>query len=145
MPTGTRIAALFRGKALLHPSGSTRLQVDDILCVVGHEEDLPALGRLFSQAPQRPQDLRFFGDFILEGEAELGAIAALYGLKLDGIDGSQPIGQFLAQQLGGQPVVGDHVDWNGLAWTIAAMEGGEVRKVGLKFPEGAKPGPQLMF
>jgi len=25
------------------------------------------------------------------------------------------------------------------------MEAGEVRKVGLKFPEGDKPGPQLMF
>jgi len=25
------------------------------------------------------------------------------------------------------------------------MDAGEVRKVGLKFPEGDKPGPQLMF
>ncbi|MBA1273724.1 potassium/proton antiporter [Stutzerimonas azotifigens] len=145
MPPGTRIAALFRGQDLLHPSGSTRLQVNDILCVIGHEADLPALGKLFSQAPIRGQDMRFFGDFILESEAELGAIAALYGLKLDGIDGSQPIGTFLTRRLGGQPVVGDHIDWNGLTWTVATMEGGEVRKVGLKFPEDSKPGPTLMF
>ncbi|MCF6757049.1 potassium/proton antiporter [Pseudomonas balearica] len=145
MPPGTRIAALFRGTELLHPSGSTRLQVGDILCVIGHEEDLPALGKLFSQAPKRGQDMRFFGDFILEGEAELSALAALYGLKLGEVDGSRQIGRFLAEQIGGQPVVGDQVEWNGLTWTVAAMEGGEVRKVGLRFPEGEKPDPQLLL
>jgi len=145
MPPGTRIAALFRGKELLHPSGSTRLQVDDILCVIGHDEDLPALGKLFSQAPKRGQDLRFFGDFILEADARLSAIAALYGLKLGDIDGEQTIGSFMAEEVGGRPVVGDQVEWNGLTWTVAAMDAGEVRKVGLKFPEGDKPGPQLMF
>ena len=145
MPPGTRIAALFRGTELLHPSGSTRLQVGDILCVIGHEEDLPALGKLFSQAPKRGQDMRFFGDFILEGEAELSALAALYGLKLGEVDGSRQIGRFLAEQIGGQPVVGDQVEWNGQTWTVAAMEGGEVRKVGLRFPEGEKPGPQLLL
>lgn len=145
MPPGTRIAALFRGKELLHPSGSTRLQVDDILCVIGHDEDLPALGKLFSQAPKRGQDLRFFGDFILEADARLSAIAALYGLKLGDVDGEQTIGSFMAEEVGGRPVVGDQLEWNGLTWTVAAMDAGEVRKVGLKFPEGDKPGPQLMF
>ena len=145
MPPGTRIAALFRGKELLHPSGSTRLQVDDILCVIGHDEDLPALGKLFSQAPTRGQDLRFFGDFILEADAQLNAIAALYGLKLGEVDGEQTIGDFMAEQVGGRPVVGDQVEWNGLTWTVAAMDAGQVRKVGLKFPDGDKPGPQLMF
>ncbi|MFI8741389.1 potassium/proton antiporter [Stutzerimonas zhaodongensis] len=145
MPTGTRIAALFRGKALLHPSGSTRLQVDDILCVIGHEEDLPALGKLFSEAPQRGRDMRFFGDFILEAEAEMSALAALYGLKLGEVDGSQQIGDFMAERVGGKPVTGDQIEWNGLTWTIAAMEHGQVRKVGLKFPEGNKPGPSLHF
>jgi len=145
MPDGTRIAALFRGKALLHPSGSTRLQVDDVLCVIGHEEDLPALGKLFSQAPQRGRDMRFFGDFILESEAELSALAALYGLKLGDVDGHQPIGPFIAAKVGGSPVVGDQVEWAGLTWTIAAMEGGQVLKVGLKFPDGSKPGAAFVL
>ncbi len=145
MPPGTRIAALFRGNELLHPSGSTRLKVDDILCVIGHDEDLPALGKLFSQAPKRGQDLRFFGDFILEADAQLSAITALYGLKLGDVNGEQTIGAFMAEEVGGNPVVGDQIEWNGLTWTVAAMDAGEVRKVGLKFPEGDKPGPQLMF
>lgn len=141
MPEGTRIAALFRGKELLHPSGSTTLEAGDILCVVGHEHDLPALGKLFSQAPQRGLDLRFFGDFVLEGDAQLSAVASLYGLKLGDQDGHQALGRFIAHEIGGEPVVGDQVEWNGLTWTVALMEGNKVRKVGVKFPEGqARPG-----
>jgi potassium/hydrogen antiporter len=145
MPEGTRIAALFRGKELLHPSGSTTLEAGDLLCVVGHERDLPALGKLFSQAPKRGQDLRFFGDFILEGDAELAAVAVLYGLKLGNTNGSQSLARFISQEIGGEPVVGDQVEWQGLTWTVASMEGNRVRKVGVRFPEGAGPGPGLML
>ena len=141
MPEGTRIAALFRGHELLHTSGSTRLEASDTLCVVGHEHDLSALGKLFSQAPLRGQDLRFFGDFVLEGDAEMADIAALYGLNLHDIDGHLPLGRFIAHEIGGQPILGDQVEWNGLTWTVALMEGNKVRKVGVRFPEGqAKPG-----
>ncbi|WP_068830789.1 potassium/proton antiporter [Pseudomonas sp. BMS12] len=146
MPEGTRVAALFRGEELLHPSGSTTLEAADILCVIGHEHDLPALGKLFSQAPQRGLDLRFFGDFVLEGDAELAAITTLYGLKLGEEDGQQPLGRFIAHEIGGEPVVGDQVEWNGLTWTVALMEGNKVRKVGVRFPEGqGKPGPGLFL
>ncbi|WP_462379906.1 potassium/proton antiporter [Pseudomonas sp. Marseille-QA0892] len=139
MPKGTRIAALFRGRELLHPSGSTRLAAGDILCVVGHEKNLPALGKLFSQAPERGQDLRFFGDFVLESDAELSAIAALYGLTLEDADGAQQLGPFIQHKIGGQPIVGDQVEWNGLTWTVAQMEANEIRKIGVKFPDGQKP------
>jgi cell volume regulation protein A len=100
---------------------------------------------LFSQAPKRGQDLRFFGDFVLEGDAELAAVAALYGLKLDGLDGQQALGRFIANEIGGEPVIGDQVEWQGLTWTVAAMEGNKVRKVGVRFPEGSRPGPGLFL
>ena len=145
MPEGTRVAALFRGTELLHPSGSTTLNAADILCVIGHEHDLPALGKLFSQAPQRGLDLRFFGDFVLEGDAQLSAVAALYGLPLGDTDGNLPLSRFIANEVGGQPVVGDQVEWNGLTWTVARMENNKVRKVGVKFPEGESPAPKLFL
>jgi potassium/hydrogen antiporter len=132
MPDNTRIAALFRDKILLHPRGSTRLQAGDILCVIGHEQDLPALGKLFSEAPKRTLDLSFFGDFIIEGDAQMRDLALLYGFDLQGAEAEQTLGEVIAQRVGGKPVVGDQRTWNGMLWTIAEVEGNSVRKVGVK-------------
>ncbi len=135
MPNGTRIAALFRGRHLLHPTGSTTLQANDILCVIGHEKDLPALGKLFSQPPKRSPDMRIFGEFILGADAELGAIASLYGFTVEPDEQTMQLGQFIARKFGREPVVGDQVEWNGLTWTVAEMDGHSIHKIGLKFPE----------
>jgi cell volume regulation protein A len=145
MPEDTRVAALFRQQKLLHPSGSTKLEIGDILCVIGHEHDLPALGKLFSQAPQRGLDLRFFGDFVLEGDAQLEAVAALYGLTVDNLDSTLELGRFIARQIGGEPVIGDQVEWQGLTWTVALMDGNKISKVGVRFPEGTRPTPSLLL
>ncbi|MCK9466636.1 MAG: K+/H+ antiporter, partial [Thiopseudomonas sp.] len=135
MPTGTRIAALFRNNCLLHPTGSTRLEVDDILCVIGHDEDLPALGRLFSEAPDRGLDKRFFGDFVLQGQAQLGDVAAVYGLDLKGRNAKESLSDFISEAVGGEAVVGDYTDWQGLTWVVVEMENDKVSKVGLRFPD----------
>ena len=132
MPENTRIAALFRDKELFHPSGSTRLMAGDILCVIGHEQDLPSLGKLFSEAPKRTLDLSFFGDFIIQGDAELRDLAMLYALDLKGYEEHKTLGDLIAQMVGGKPVVGDQSEWSGMLWTIAEVEGNRVRKVGVK-------------
>lgn len=131
MPEGTRIAALFRGRELLHPSGSTRLVADDILCIVGHERDLPMLGKLFSQAPSAASDAWFFGDFILDANARLKDLGPIYGLSLDDCDGELPIGEFFSQKMGSSPVVGDQIDWQGFVWSVAEMDHGRILKIGM--------------
>lgn len=132
MPEGTRIAAMFRGNQLLHPSGSTRLQAEDILCIVGHEENLPALGKLFSEEPLSSTDQWFFGDFILDARARLGDLVPVYGFMLEGIDAGLSLGDFFSTRMGGKPVVGDQMEWQGFIWTVAAMNHGKIEKIGLK-------------
>ncbi|HLT63295.1 MAG TPA: potassium/proton antiporter [Pseudohongiella sp.] len=133
MPDGTRIAALFRGRELLHPTGSTRLLADDILCIVGHEQDLPALGKLFSEAPlKKGLDEWYFGDFMLDASARVGDLAPIYGLHPDPSIASRSIGEFLTVKMGGKPVLGDQLEWQGFIWTIASMEDGKVRTIGMK-------------
>lgn len=138
MPKDTRIAALFRGRKLLHPSGSTQLELNDVLCVIGHAKDLPALSKLFSttSVPSRLDSRRFFGDFILEGSALLGDVGKFYGFEVSPDTMEMTLAAFFVKQFGNYPVVGDKIEWQGLTLMVAAIENDLIQKVGLKLNDG---------
>ncbi|HBC3501271.1 MULTISPECIES: potassium/proton antiporter [Vibrio] len=142
MPEGTRIAAVFRNQELLHPSGSTRLEEDDTLCVLAQEKDLAALSLLFSEAPEKASLTRFFGDFFLDIEVKLADVAMMYGLNLGDELQDKTLSNIVEEQLGSTPVLGDQFEWQGLQWVIADVVGHQVTKVGLRLPNEEEEGEE---
>lgn len=134
MPDGTRIAAVFRQQTLLHPSGSTRLMADDVLCVLGREDSLEALSQLFSQAPEKADIARFFGDFYIDPHVMLCDLAPIYGLTLTAAQESMTVTDLFTQELGINPVLGDHFQWQSLHWVVAGILDGKVTNVGIRLP-----------
>ena len=131
-PSGALISALFREHAMLHPKGSTRLQLGDVLCVIGRTDDLPALNRLFNGDATLKQVRAFFGTFTFDGHARMQDIADAYGLTLSPGEHDMTLAEFVSLRVGGHPVVGDDVDWHGIHWVVSDMEGNTVTRVGLR-------------
>ncbi|ALG50490.1 TPA: potassium/proton antiporter [Vibrio parahaemolyticus] len=142
LPEGTRIAAVFRNQELLHPSGSTRLEEDDTLCVLAQEKDLAALSLLFSEAPEKASLTRFFGDFFLDIEVKLADVAMMYGLNLGDELQDKTLSNIVEEQLGSTPVLGDQFEWQGLQWVIADVVDHQVTKVGLRLPNEEEEGEE---
>lgn len=131
-PSGALISALFRNHVMLHPKGSTRLKLGDVICVIGRTEDLVALNRLFNGDAKLKQERAFFGTFTLDGNAQMQDIAQAYGLTLSPGEQEMTLAEFVSLRVGGHPVVGDDVDWHGIHWVVSEMEGGVITRVGLR-------------
>ncbi|MGP9567369.1 potassium/proton antiporter [Halomonas sp. AOP5-B2-8] len=131
-PSGALISALFRNHAMLQPKGSTRLQLGDVICVIGRSADLNTLNRLFNGDAKLKQEREFFGTFTLDGTSLMQDVALAYGLTLSDGEAGITLAEFVAMRVGGHPVLGDDVDWHGIHWVVSEMEGGNITRVGIR-------------
>ncbi len=111
MPPETRIAALFRNNVLLHPTGSTRLREGDILCVIGREHDLPALGKC-SASRRRWRSISAFSatSFLMLRPASPMWRKSTVSTAVRSPRASAVARGVVQQLLGAAPVVGDQVE-----------------------------------
>ncbi|WP_107851946.1 potassium/proton antiporter [Oceanimonas marisflavi] len=133
-PPHCRVAAVFRGENLLPASGSTRLAINDVLCVIGRSTHLKTLNNMFGGDIEvaREKARAFFGDFILDASARMGDVALMYGVDVPFDEQDLTLGDFMLAGSSGHPVVGDHFIRYGMIWTVADVDGDRILKVGMR-------------
>jgi len=135
LPKCARIVAVLRGKHLVDVLDLADLKSDDYLYLIADPADLAELDRLFvaSAAPERLSDQVFFGEFVLNGEAQVADLAAAYGLDLPDSDRALTLDAFIRHALHtAHPVVGDRLRLKTVDLVVREVEGDRILKVGLK-------------
>ncbi len=134
LPATARLVAHLRGGRLLETLEILDLRSGDHLYIMVSPADLPDLDRLFvaAEVPERLSERSVFGEFALNGTAQLGAVAMAYGATVPPEDQGLTLEEFLRAQLPVEPVVGDAVDLDRVRLVVREMEGARITRVGLK-------------
>lgn len=136
LPQGTWPVAVLRDGTPLRPEAADRLRAGDWLYLMARESDNPMLADLLAPqaAPAYLEKRQFYGDFIVNGDASLDALAEHYGFALPDLPGGMTLAEFLAGKLRGLPVAGDRVRLGKLEFVVREAEAGRIRRVGLRIP-----------
>lgn len=134
MPDGAQVMAIMRdGKPQPLRPGAT-FASGDYVYLLAQADDLAPLSKLFDPhlEPVRLEAHHYFGDFVLNGDAVAGELAAVYGLSLpEGVEG-KTLAQYLSEAFHGRVVVGDRVALGSAELVVREIEGGNVTRVGLR-------------
>lgn len=134
LPQEIEIAAVIRGTKVMNLNTVGPLRTGDYVYVLAIPEHVEALNRMFGVAhgPDRLEEHRFFGDFVLNGDACVADIETIYGLGLDYRNPEETLAAFLDRKFEGVPVVGDRLRAHGVELVVREVEKGVVTRVGLK-------------
>ncbi len=136
LPEGARPVAVLREGQALSPDAAGRLKGGDLLYLLARTADSAALGELLATAPAPAylEKRQFYGDFIVNGDARMGALAEHYGLPLPEGVADQSLAAFLKARLPGLPVEGDRHRLGNVEFVVRGVEAGGITRVGLRIP-----------
>ena len=134
LPDNTALAGVFRKRACLAPSPDLNVSTGDVIAVFATPAVVPELGRALSgrHTPGHLAERAFFGDFVLNGDALLGDVEQVYGIKFDELPPELSLAECFARRTKGHPVIGDKVVLGPVTLVARATEADRVTKVGLK-------------
>jgi potassium/hydrogen antiporter len=134
LPREVEIAAVIRGTQVMSLNTLGPLQAGDYVYVLAIPEHVEALNRMFGVAhgPMRLEEHRYFGDFVLNGDARVADVEAIYGLGFPDHGPEETLTAFLNQRFRGMPVVGDRLRIGAVELVVREVQKGLVTQVGLK-------------
>jgi potassium/hydrogen antiporter len=134
LPEGMQLMALLRA-GLPQPLGpGVRLNPGDYVYILAEPRRIRELNKLFDphRAPDRLEEHRYFGDFVLNGEAVLGDLADVYGIDVPADARNKTLAQYLGERFHGRAVVGDRAALGQAQLVVREMREGKAVRVGLK-------------
>ncbi|MBI3897034.1 MAG: potassium/proton antiporter [Gammaproteobacteria bacterium] len=134
LPDGARLLTVIRDGRSCAPTGVKELAAGDYVYVMAPGTTVDALDKIFATAaqPQHLEEHHFFGDFVLNGDARLGDVAAMYGFTIDSEIATRTLGDYLRDVFNGRPVVGDRCRLDNVELVVREMQGGLISIVGLR-------------
>ena len=134
LPAGAQVLAVMR-EGLPQP---LRPQLGfahgDFVHLLAQPKSVPALNRLFDphRAPDRLEEHRYFGDFVLNGDALLGDLGDVYGIDVPPQHAGKTLADYLNECSHGRVVVGDRASLGNALLVVRELQDGRVSRVGLK-------------
>ena len=111
-----------------------KLAPGDYVYFLAEPKSVPVLNRLFDphRAPDRLEEHAYFGDFVLNGDALLGDLAAVYGIEVPARDAGKTLAEYLNERSHGRVVVGDRAPLGNAELVVREVQEDRVSRVGLK-------------
>jgi len=134
LPPGLQVVGVLREGAPQPLDPQLKLQPRDYVYFLAQPKSVPLLNRLFDphRAPDRLEEHRYFGDFVLNGDAVLGDLAAVYGVEVPAEQAGLTLAEYLNQRAHGRVVVGDRAPLGNAELVVREVQDQKVSRVGLK-------------
>jgi len=135
LPEHASLSGVLRENRMQTPAHAERLQAGDAVYVIASAADVDVFNRLFiaPHHPDRLEEHQFFGDLVLDADANVSDIAAFYGVEMPPAAEGQTLGAYLARVFRKRPAVGDRIKAGRVEFVVREIADGHVSRVGLKF------------
>ncbi|MCC6781091.1 MAG: potassium/proton antiporter [Hyphomicrobiales bacterium] len=142
LPSWARPTLVVRDEQILGPAEAQPLQKGDYIYLLAPPEKAQALDRFFVEMPALAKpDPRLFSDFFIGGDATLGALAEMYGLRVAPESAEHTLADHIAEEMHRRPREGDIVPVGPISLLVHRVVDGRVTSVGLHLPDDDEAPP----
>jgi potassium/hydrogen antiporter len=137
-PDGIRFIAAFRGDEPVQGMDEHVIEAGDLLYVISPQKKVSLVNQMLLPTDEvaELEQARYFGDFTLNGDAIIDAVADMYGGEVPGSAKNMTLSQFMQTRFRNQCVVGDRVFFGPLELVVKEVDDlSVVQKVGLRIRE----------
>jgi len=136
IPGWARPTLVVRDEKILMPAEAEPVREGDYVYLLAPPEKARALDRFFVEMPPpSAPDPRLLEDFVVSGDATLGALREIYGLEIADSDTGMPLSDYFATHIDHTPKPGDIVALGAISLVAHSVVENRVTQVGLQLAE----------